>query len=550
MRKKIVALFMATLMATTLFAGCGKGAADEVLSEEVSQDTAVAESSVEDTQTEEANVSDEETSTLISETPVELTIFRTVNNLVFDGEAPVWQEVGKRTNVYLKGVVSENNSSESDAYNLMVASGELADLICYKNMSEMEKLGMDSGLIPLNDLIKEYAPNIQNLLDSDIKFKNAATAYNGNIYQVPYSADGFFQECWWIRQDWLDKLNLEVPTTVDELYDVLTAFKTQDPNGNGLQDEVPLFDRAGHKMPEEYLYLWDTSTGFYPRDGVMTFEPLTENFKIGVENMAKWYQEGLIDQEIFTRGSKARDTLFGENLSGVTHDWNSVSDYNAKLADTIPGFKMVAFAPPANQDGVVRERTSASPTVGTGISVNCKDPVTAIKFIDYLCTQEGAKLTQCGFEDDTYVITDGEISYTDKAVKSELGLVGYLRSIGAQFALAGKKAQGAEKSAYTNPEVIAAYELYSSNPQWYETNLPPYSDGELDLKYSDEVSAEYQLLMSSIKPYVEETFQSWILGTAKFDDSSYEEFVKELKARGIDRAIEINQEAYDMYLNN
>ena len=129
-------------------------------------------------------------------------------------------------------------------------------------------------------------------------------------------------------------------------------------------------------------------------------------------------------------------------------------------------------------------------------------------------------------------------------------MVGYLRSIGAQFALAGKKAQGAEKSAYTNPEVIAAYELYSSNPQWYETNLPPYSDGELDLKYSDEVSAEYQLLMSSIKPYVEETFQSWILGTAKFDDSSYEEFVKELKARGIDRAIEINQEAYDMYLNN
>lgn len=84
---------MATLMATTLFAGCGKGAADEVLSEEVSQDTAVAESSVEDTQTEEANVSDEETSTLISETPVELTIFRTVNNLVFDGEAPVWQKL-------------------------------------------------------------------------------------------------------------------------------------------------------------------------------------------------------------------------------------------------------------------------------------------------------------------------------------------------------------------------------------------------------------------------------------------------------------------------
>ncbi len=51
------------------------------------------------------------------------------------------------------------------------------------------------------------------------------------------------------------KLGLEVPTTVDELHDVLYAFRTQDPNGNGLQDEIPLFDRAGWKMPEEYLYL-------------------------------------------------------------------------------------------------------------------------------------------------------------------------------------------------------------------------------------------------------------------------------------------------------
>ena len=85
---------------------------------------------------------------------------------------------------------------------------------------------------------------------------------------------------YWIRQDWLDKLGLAVPTTVDELHDVLLAFKNNDPNGNGKADEIPLFDRSATSENEmgEYLALWDSSTGFYPRDGKMTFEPITENY--------------------------------------------------------------------------------------------------------------------------------------------------------------------------------------------------------------------------------------------------------------------------------
>ena len=84
-----------------------------------------------------------------------------------------------------------------------------------------------------------------------------------------------FGACSLIRQDWLDKLNLKAPTTVDELHDVLYAFRNEDPNGNGLKDEIPLFDRAGWKQPDEYLYLWDTSLEFYPRDGKMKYEPLS-----------------------------------------------------------------------------------------------------------------------------------------------------------------------------------------------------------------------------------------------------------------------------------
>ena len=78
--------------------------------------------------------------------------------------------------------------------------------------------------------------------------------------------------------------------------------------------------------------------------------------------------------------------------------------------------------------------------------------------------------------------------------------------------------------------------------------MPPYADGELTLKYSADVDTEYRNIMASVQPYVEEKFQSWVLGVNDFE-AEYDQFVEELKARGIERALEINQEAYDIYLN-
>ena len=77
--------------------------------------------------------------------------------------------------------------------------------------------------------------------------------------------------------------------------------------------------------------------------------------------------------------------------------------------------------------------------------------------------------------------------------------------------------------------------------------MPPYADGELELKYSADVDTEYKNIMASIQPFVEEKFQSWILGVNDFE-AEYDQFVEELKARGIERALEINQTAYETYL--
>lgn len=535
-KRRLMAAAMAAVMLTGTLAGCS------AKSETSGTEAAKGESGASQAQTEETLEG-----SLVSKEPKEFTVFLNFNNMPFDSNWQVWQEAAKRTNISLKGTISLSNSNEEEAFNLMMSSGNLADIIGYVDASSLEKLGRDGGMIPLNDLIKEHAPNIQKVLDEDARFRQTAYSLDGNIYQIPKNQELKAAEFWWIRQDWLDKLNLKAPTTVDELHDVLYAFRNEDPNGNGLKDEIPLFDRAGWKQPDEYLYLWDTSLEFYPRDRKMKYEPLEENFKTGVSNMIKWYQEGLIDPEIFTRGASSRDTLLGGDLGGCTHDWVSTANYNSTLQETIPGFQMVAIAPPADQNGVVKERVSRYPGVGWGISSQCKDPVTVIKFMDYFFTEEGSDLMNWGIEGDTFTRdADGSKHFTDTVLQSELTPIGYLRSIGAQYRI-GMCQDGDYEYATMKEDGIEANKLYNGHDEWFDDSLPPYLDGKMALKYTSDDETEYKNIMASIKPYVDEKFQSWILGVNDFD-SEYDTFIKELKARGIDRALEINQKAYDTFL--
>lgn len=534
-KRRLMAAAMAAVMLTGNLAGCSAkngNSSTEAVKGEAGTSQAAAEETLE--------------GSLVSGKPKEFTVFLNFNNMPFDSSWKVWKEAANRTNVSLKGTISLSNSNEEEAFNLMMSSGNLADIIGYVDASALEKLGRDGGMIPLNDLIKEHAPNIQKVLDEDARFRQTAYSLDGNIYQIPKNQELKAAEFWWIRQDWLDKLNLKAPTTVDELHDVLFAFRNDDPNGNGLKDEIPLFDRAGWKQPDEYLYLWDTSLEFYPRDGQMKYEPMEENFKTGVTNMIKWYQEGLIDPEIFTRGASSRDTLLGGNIGGCTHDWVSTANYNTTLQETIPGFKMVAIAPPADQNGVVKERVSRYPGVGWGISSQCKDPVTVIKFMDYFFTEEGSDLMNWGIEGDTFTRdADGSKHFTDKVLQSELTPIGYLRSIGAQYRI-GMCQDGDYEYATMKEDGIEANKLYNGHDEWFDDSLPPYLDGKMALKYTSDDETEYKNIMASIKPYVDEKFQSWILGVNDFD-SEYDSFIKELKARGIDRALEINQKAYETF---
>ncbi len=285
----------------------------------------------------------------------------------------------------------------------------------------------------------------------------------------------------------------------------------------------------------------------------MTFEPLTENFVTGVKELAKWYAEGLIDPEIFTRGAKSRDILYSANQGGFTHDWPSTGNYNRSLAEEIPGFNNIAIAPLKNSNGEVIERTTRYAGVGWGgISSQVEDPVTLIQFFDYMFTEEGSTyMNWGGIEGDTYTVNaDGSKSYTDKVMNdADNTPLAVLRGMGGIQYRIGMYQEAEYEYAFMTPEASAAAKLYNGHPEWFRESMPPYADGKLNLKYTAEDEAEYKKIMSQVRPYVDEMFQKWMLGAANIDDD-YASFVAELKARNIERAIEINQTAYKTFLGD
>lgn len=162
--------------------------------------------------------------------------------------------IAERTGVRLDTTGYVFASSEAPTQKqLILASGKYPEIFLMRDAgaftyAEIYQYGVKDGyFIPIQDLIKENAPRIQAIFDAQPEYVNMHTAPDGNMYAVTrfsecQHARGYYKM--YINADWLDKLGLEMPTTLAELKDVLIAFRDQDPNGNGIADEIPLTARA------------------------------------------------------------------------------------------------------------------------------------------------------------------------------------------------------------------------------------------------------------------------------------------------------------------
>jgi len=538
-RKKFTAVFLATLLALSILAGCGTG---EYLTTDQPQTTATGATTAQPT---ESATEATEKSLLISDKPLELKIhLHYWNYLAFDDNWPVFVKAAEMTNIKLKGTASSVATNSDELFNIMIASGnDIPDIIQTQySLERFNKYGPEGAVLPLNKLIEEHAPNIKAFLENNPDVRKYITANDGNIYYLPYCPDGAAAKGWFIRKDWLDKLNLSVPQTVDEYYGVLKAFKTKDPNGNGdPNDEIPYFSRS-KQGAYELFPLFGVTVLEYEKDGKYQFDRYSEKFKVAVVNIAKWYKEGLIDPEIFTRGSKARDILLGENKGGSTHDWfASTGVYNDKLKDTVPGLEFAPMIPPADINGKTWDE-SARAMIGEGgwaISGKNKSSVETIKYFDFWFTEEGRRLMNFGIEGDTYTMVDGKPVFTDKVLKAEKPVNDYLWSIGAQLEIGFKQDFEYEKQ-WTNPVALQGVNQYMEGNYM----MPVFPK----LSHNEEEQKVVSSIWSGINTYINESLMEWILGTKNVEDT-FDNYMNELKKMGIEDYLKAKQTAYERYLS-
>ncbi|SIO00041.1 extracellular solute-binding protein [Vannielia litorea] len=489
----------------------------------------------------------------IVEEPLELTIhmhWPRAQGYGVGGDAskiyPVEEVAREMTGIHLIDKTSGKNvTDQAEAMNLLLAQGNLPDIVGGHLIQQpVNQYGPEGAFVPLNELVEEHAPNIAKFWEEHPGLKEAISSYDGNYYYIPYLPDGKFGRAWYIRQDWLDKLGLEQPQNVDELYEVFKAFRDGDPNGNGKKDEIPYFARQWEEV-NRLLTLWDArSSGsdtyhdFYVNDEGSVVHPYAqEAYRDGIANIAKWYAEGLIDPEIFTRGSSSRDYLLSENLGGSTHDWfASTSGYNDALKDKVEGFNFIPFLPPASAGGVRMEEHRRIPIKpdGWAISYSNEHPVETIKYFDFFFTPEGSNLANFGVEGKTWDMVDGEPIYKPEVLNSDSPVNSQMYLEGAQI-YRGYPQDYRYEWQWTSQAAREGIELYDANDLLI--------DQFLGVAMNKEEQAVYDKYWPSLRTYMLERNQAWILGSGDVN-ADWDAYVETLDKMGYQEVIEVLNSAY------
>jgi putative aldouronate transport system substrate-binding protein len=269
---------------------------------------------------------------------------------------PFWQMVEDATNVHINWI-NVSGDNWTNYVNLMWASGDYPDMAT--GLSNTPYYAAQGVFFPLNSIWRENMPNFMKILQAHPEIEPFCQYDDGNIYAPPSLEENNVEMVngIWIYKPWLDKLGLAMPATEDELINVLTAFKTQDPNGNGLADEIPFAWDAKSGWRYGTVHGWfGAANRWLIRDATAVYSPATENYKNYVKFMAKLNSLGLFDPELFTQDSSTYDAK-GKREPAI---YGMIMDYGLYLVagdNTYDDY--VLFAPiktGSTPSGVVNDR--------------------------------------------------------------------------------------------------------------------------------------------------------------------------------------------------
>jgi putative aldouronate transport system substrate-binding protein len=307
-------------------------------------------------------------------------------------EMSVLQAIQEKSNVNVEWTTITSSGGLNEKKNLLFASNDLPDAFYGRALTDDEiiKYGTQGMLIPLEDLIEEHAPNLQKIFKDYPNLKKDLTAKDGHIYSLPMMLDNGFTDAvqtLFINKKWLDQLSLEVPETTEEFVTVLKAFRDNDMNGNGKDDEIPLsFVYGNHTQGENGLngsfgiVASTVSDYIFVDDGTAKYVPAQPEYKEFLTYIHSLYSQKLIDPEAFTHKPEVYQSKIKseEKILGVFVGWSNALYFGEADSDYIA-------IPPMEGPNGDRLWYRAAPQIfknGFSITSENEHPEITLKWID------------------------------------------------------------------------------------------------------------------------------------------------------------------------
>lgn len=567
MKKSLLAILLITAMLLSVFTACGTDTSStpEASSavESISEAPAVSEAPPADTTSvaEEVSVAEPEPAVEITyplDTDATLQTWATMKgtyNAAFDewNQCYILEYAAEATGVNLD-VISVSDTVASEQFQLLVASGDWPDFIPMTYYTGgASQAYMDDVIIELTDeLLEENAPAyLQRLNESNDSTQRAAyeSGTHLSVFTVmdePLVGSGLI-----IRQDWLDELNMDTPTTLSEFTDVLYGFA----NSFGATGALRLYTEFSL---EQFNAAFDTrcvgyansSMPVYVNDGTVTCSFVEDNYRDFVEWIAKLYADGIVDPDFYSLGNGGPDR-FGDVVAGKNGLWSdnagTVNDWT-RWADDPELLDAEAIANPLGADGT---NTWKDELMGIGdmmgisgwcITSTAADPALVLQYFNYFFTDEGSMMGNYGVEGIGYELVDGNVNLLDAITNSEYGInPGGAISINSMLNLVPHYQYEQRLFSTLDEDAIEAYEIFNDASITGEHYYPHAA--ALTSEESDSVINE----TTAVLTYAQETLLGFMTNATELNDAAWEDFQSTLESMGIGDILAVYQNAYDEY---
>ncbi|WP_084224829.1 extracellular solute-binding protein [Paenibacillus pectinilyticus] len=245
--------------------------------------------------------------------PIEVTTVRSVDATFKYAagdsiDSNIWTKIFEQDyGIKVKNTWAVDGTQYHQKLNVSIASGDIPDFL-EVNKEEMKRLSDARMLEDLTKIWEQYSsPFLKSMLNQDGGVGLKAASIDGKLYGIPHTfSNGGIStaEMIYVRTDWLQKLNLPEPKTMDDVFKIATAFAKQDPDGNGKADTIGLavnnnFWDYGHGSLRGFFNGYHAESDIFIKNaaGKLVYSSIQPEMKAPLKKLQELYKDGVIDKE-------------------------------------------------------------------------------------------------------------------------------------------------------------------------------------------------------------------------------------------------------------